>query len=258
MHHASSSVTKTASRLTRNVLRNRFIGELSSAERDILAAAISETRTFQSGDTLVRRGVKVNVSTILVDGLMSRHIDTSDGRRRLVGVHLTGDFVDLHAYALKELDHDIGALTEVTVALIPHSALDHILVAHPALTKRLWFLTLLDAAMHRQWVYRLSLTALARVAHFICEMNARMLAIEESTGNNFSLPITQVTIGEACSLTNVHVSRVLRQLRERGLCTFRGSQVEINDLARLAAAAQFQPDYLYLNEQTARRAIGRT
>lgn len=258
MLHASSGVTKTTSRSTRNVLRNRSIGELSSAERDILESAISETRTFSAGDTVVRHGVEVNVSTVLVDGLMSRHIDTRDGRRHLVGVHLPGDFVDLHAYALKKLDHDVGALTGVTVAVIPHAALDGIFVAHPGLTKRLWFLTLLDAAMHRQWVYRLSsLNAVARVAHFICEMNARMMAIDASSGDSFPLPLTQADIGEVCSLTNVHVSRVLRQLRERDLCTFRASRVEITDLRGLVEVGHFQPDYLYLNDRMARRAVGR-
>ncbi|MGA0571273.1 Crp/Fnr family transcriptional regulator [Variovorax sp. VNK109] len=255
--HASSPVTKTAPRITRNLLRNRSIGELSNAERDILETAISETRTFRAGNTVVRHGVEVSISTLLIDGLMSRHIDTRDGKRHLVGVHLPGDFVDLHAYALRKLDHDVGALTDITVGLIPHEELDRILVDHPGITKRLWFLSLLDAAMHRQWLYRVSgLNALARVAHFFCEMNARMLAIDAADESGFSLPLTQLEIGEVCSLTNVHVCRVLRQLRELGLCTFRSSRVEISNLKGLVAAGNFQPDYLYLSERVARRATG--
>ena len=245
-----------ASLITQNVLRNRE-EELSGVEREVLEGAISETRVFPSGHVVVRQAERVDISTLLVQGFMTRHVDARDGRRHLVAVHVPGDFVDLHAYALKKLDHDVGALTDVTVAVFPHSTLERIQIEHPRLTRRLWFLTLLDAAMHRQWISRLSsLTALERVAHFLCEMNARLLAIEASDGSCFTLPMTQLDLGEVCGLTNVHVNRVLRQLRETGLCTVRSSHVEIHDLKGLSVTGQFEPSYLYLNHQTMTRAAG--
>ena len=240
--------------LTQNVLRNRT-SELSAEERSLLEGAISRTQFFPAGAVVVRQDVPVNVSVLLVAGLMTRHVDARDGKRHLVAVHVPGDFVDLHAYALKKLDHDVAALTDVTVAILPHESLERIQQIDPDLTRRLWFLTLLDAATHRQWIYRLaSLSAMQRVAHFLCETNARLLAIGASDGSSFALPMTQADIGEVCSLTNVHVSRVLRELRELGLCQFRSSHVVITDLRGLAAAALFEPGYLFLNPQTAARA----
>ena len=245
--------------LTTNVLRNRTLSDLTEAERGILEGAVAETRVLPAGHIAVRQGQEVDFSTLLVDGLMTRHVDAIDGRRHLVGIHLPGDFVDLHAYALKKLDHDVGALTDVTVAIVPHAVLERIQAEFQHLTRRLWFLTMLDAALHRQWVFRLaSLNAIERVAHFLCEVNARMLAIAASDGRSFELPMTQADIGEVCSLTNVHVNRVLRELRERGLCTVRASHVEIHDLRQLAGLGQFRPDYLYLNDATARVAAGET
>jgi DNA-binding transcriptional regulator LsrR (DeoR family) len=66
--------------------------------------------------------------------------------------------------------------------------------------------------------------------------------------------MTQADIGEVCGLTNVHVNRVLRELRELNLCQFRSAQVTITDLEALAEKALFDPEYLYLNRQTAARA----
>lgn len=240
--------------LTRNILRNNA-SEITPAERAILERAIERTEVYGPGHIAVRQGVEVSVSLLLVDGLMTRHIDAPDGRRHLVALHVPGDFVDLHAYALKRLDHDVAALTEVQVAVFPHSALEAIQAADDRLTRRLWFLTLLDAARHRHWIYRLaSLDASQRVGHFLCEMNARLLAIEASDGRNFTLPMTQGDIGEVCGLTNVHVSRVLRQLREEGLCNVRGSKVEIGNLKSLVARSLFDPAFLFLNQSTAARA----
>jgi CRP-like cAMP-binding protein len=242
--------------LTDNVLRNRT-AELSLDEQVVLEGAISRTERFRAGQLVVRQGKPVTTSTLLVEGFMSRHVDTKDGRRHLVAVHVPGDFVDLHAYALKVLDHDVGALTEITVAIFPHAELERIQREGAHVARRLWFLTLLDAAMHRHWIYRLaSLSAVQRVAHFVCEMNARLLAIGASDGSTFSLAMTQGDMGEVCGLTNVHISRVLRQLREQGLCTVRSAQVQIHDLKGLVSTGLFDPAYLYLSRQTALRATG--
>lgn len=243
---------------THNLLRNRST-ELSDEERNVLEGAISQTQTFPAGKIVVRQGIPVHISTLLVEGFMTRHVDAPDGKRHLVAVHVPGDFVDLHAYALKQLDHDVGALTDVSVAIFTHDSLERIQAVDARLTRRLWFLTLLDAAMHRHWIYRLaSLNAVQRVAHFLCEMNARLTAIGASDGSTFTLPMTQSDIGEVCGLTNVHVNRVLRELREDGLCQVRSSQVHITDIPGLTATALFDPGYLYLNRQTAARATGHT
>ncbi len=141
--------------LTHNLLRNRA-DELTPQERDLVEGAVSHTQNFAAGQIVVRQGVPINISTLLVEGFMTRHVDAPDGRRHLVAVHVPGDFVDLHAYPLKKLDHDVGALTDVSVAIVTHDALERIQQADTRLTRRLWFLTLIDAAMHRQWIFRLA------------------------------------------------------------------------------------------------------
>jgi transcription initiation factor IIE alpha subunit len=48
-------------------------------------------------------------------------------------------------------------------------------------------------------------------------------------------------------LTAIHVNRVLRQLRERGLVTFRDGRVEFHDLAGLRTLAEYDSGYLDQN-----------
>lgn len=79
----------------------------------------------------------VNVSTLLVKDIITRHVGSPYGTRHLVAVHVSGDFVDLHAYALKKLDHDVSALADMTVAIFLHSALEKIQEVDSRLTRRL-------------------------------------------------------------------------------------------------------------------------
>lgn len=222
---------------------------LSLEERALLEASISEVQSIDPRKIVVRAGKELDHSTLLIEGIMSRYIDDRKGLRQLVAIHVPGDFVDLHAYPLKVLDHDVATMTAATVAIVPHSALDAILADRPELGRKLWFSTLIDAAIHRAWLFRLGrLDAMGRVAHFLCETNARLLSAGLSDGLRFALGLTQTDLAEICGLTNIHVNRVLRQLREEGLCVFRSSLVEIPDPERLASRGQFYPAYLYIDK----------
>lgn len=244
-----SGATTARAMFTDRFLRNRRGAALSDEERALMEGAISEVRALEPRRIIIHAKEQVSRSTLLVEGLMCRYIDDRDGVRQLVAIHLPGDFVDLHGYPLKTLDHDVGTLSAATVALIPHRSIDELVSVRADLMRKLWFSTMVDAAMHRAWTFRLGrLNAVGRVAHFLSETNARLAAVGLSDGQRFALAMTQVDLGEACGLTNVHINRVVRQLREQQLCSFRSSLVEILNPKRLASLGQFDPDYLYLEK----------
>ena len=234
---------------TERFLRDKRGASLTAAERARLEAAISEVRTYKPRKIIAKAGEPLDQSTLLIEGFMCRYLDDRSGLRQLVAIHVPGDFLDLHAFPLKVLDHDVATLTGATAAIVPHSELEAIADEMPELTRKLWFSTLLDAAIHRAWLFRLGrLDANARVANFLCETNARLVSAGLSDGRRFALGLTQADVAEICGLTTVHVNRVMRQLREDGLCVFRSSLVEILDLARLTALGQFNPAYLYIDD----------
>ncbi len=235
--------------ITERFLRDKRGVRLESHERARLEAAVSEVRMLEPRTTIVRAGDLLHQSTLLLEGFMSRYIEDRHGLRQLVAVHVPGDFVDLHAFPLRVLDHDVATMTAATIATVRHEELDAIMRELPELGRKLWFATLLDAAIHRAWLFRLGrLDAVGRVAHFLCETNARLLSAGLSDGKRFALGITQNDIAEICGLTNVHVNRVMRHLREERLCVFRSSLVDILDPARLVARGQFEPRYLYIDD----------
>ena len=237
--------------LTQRVLMGRTIAPLTDGERRQLEAAVTEVRTIRARTLLVKKGELLNHSTLLVKGLLSRHVDDRLGNRQFVSLQIAGDLVDLHAYPMKRLDHDVGALTEAEVAILPHANIERIAEENPELTRKMWFATLLDAAMHREWIFRLGrLDALGRVSHLFAETGARLEAVGLGSRTRFSLPITHADLGDACGLTSVHVSRVLKGLREGGLCTFKDGEVVVGDYQALVRRAQFDPDYLYLDPAT--------
>lgn len=233
---------------TTKFFRDKEGAKLELHERLRLEAAVSQVNQIDGRTCFVRSGVYLEQSTLLLEGFICRYVDDKKGLRQLVAVHVPGDFVDLHAYPLKRLDHNVGTMTPARVAIVPHSELDDMAHEMPKFMRKLWFSTLIDAAIHRAWLFRLGrLDAVGRVAHFLCEINARLKAVDLSDGARFELPIIQSDIAEICGLTNVHVNRVMRTLREENLCVFRSSVVEILNLQGLASRGQFDPAYLYIS-----------
>lgn len=232
--------------LTGRFLLGRGRDRMTDEERRVLEDAATAVKDYPARHTLVRRGEPVSMSMMLIEGYVTRFMDDREGYRQLVSVHIPGDFVDLHGFPTGRLDHDVGTLGPVKMALFEHETLVGITERHPRLTRFLWFATLIDAAMHREWIFRLGrLGAEGRLAHLFCELNARLEMVGLARDGRFDLPLTQPDLAEACGLTGVHVNRTLRSLREQGLVTFRNGTVEILDRAGLAVVAEFDPDYLY-------------
>lgn len=233
--------------ITKHLMKLRLRDEISAEEEAAIRSCISEVVEYPADQTIVRRGVELTFSTLVLDGFICRYKDLSDGQRQITHIHVPGDFADLHGFTLKHLDHSVMTLTPCRIAKAPHDRLLKITESHPHLTRVFWFSTNLDAAIHREWEVSLGRRrALERTAHLFCELQVRLQIVGLADETGYAFPLTQVELAECLGLTSVHVNRVLRELRERGMIDFRGGQVAILDFQALKTLAEFDPAYLYL------------
>jgi CRP-like cAMP-binding protein len=232
------------------LLKLRLRDDVSAEEEAVLRAIARPAEFVPARRTIIRQGEPLKRSTLLVDGILGRYKDMRDGQRQVTELHVAGDFADLHGFSLKRLDNDIGSLTDCWISWVPHDALRHVTEDHPHLGRLLWFSTNLDAAIHRAWTVSLGRRdATARLAHLICELHVRLQIAGLADEDGFALGLTQIDLAECLGLTAVHVNRVLKGLRERGLLTFRNGRVMIHDLGQLRRLAEFSTDYLYLQKE---------
>jgi CRP-like cAMP-binding protein len=223
---------------------------VSIEEEQVLRDAIAEVREVPAGRVIVRAGTILSESTLLFEGFVCRFMDLADGQRLITELHVTGDFLDLHGFLLKRIDHNVGAMTPVRVALVPHHALRRISEQYPHLTRILWFSTLLDAALHREKIISIGRrSAIARIAHLLCELYIRLKLVGLAADCRYALPLKQADLADATGLTSVHVNRMLRKLRTDEILTFRGGEVIIHDWERLQRVAAFSETYLHLERR---------
>ncbi len=225
--------------------------DISAAEEAAIRHAIAEVRTVPDRQIFIHRGEELAQSTLLLDGWMARARDLRGGHRQITELHVTGDFVDLHSFTLKRLEHDILSLTPCTVGIVPHERLRKITEDYPHLTRVYWFMTNLDAAIHRERAVSLGRrSALSRTAHLFCEMLVRLDIIGQARSDGYEFPLTQQELSECHGLTAVHMNRTLQRLRQLGLIRLEDRQLTILDLPALTAVAEFNPSYLYLEQKS--------
>jgi CRP-like cAMP-binding protein len=221
--------------------------ELSAEERATIEQMFTEVRLIRAGDDMVRDGDRPQHSTLIVNGVAARYKVLQEGERQITALHLEGDFVDLHSFLLKEMDHGVTAISQCRIATVPHETLTTVSIRQPHLTRLFWLLTLLDGAMHREWLVAMGRrSALGQLAHLLCEIRTRLSVVGGATDHSFVLPITQVDLSDILGLSSVHVNRVLQELRGNNLIAWKGVHVSILDWDGLQRIAEFDDRYLHI------------
>jgi CRP-like cAMP-binding protein len=224
---------------------------LSSADRAFLTRAASERlRKFGPRVDIVREGERPKDVQLVVAGWACRYKQLEDGRRQVVSFFLPGDICDLNVFILREMDHSIGSITDVAIADLSRDFFEEISAGYPRIVTALWWESLVDAAIQREWTLNLGQrTALERMAHLLCEMFFRLRLAGLTNGDSCDFPLTQADLADASGLSKVHVNRTLQELRSANLIVLKGRTLVVPDLRRLMDAGLFNANYLHMERE---------
>lgn len=99
---------------------------ISDAERQLLEQAVVRQRAVAEGEDLVREGDRPTESLFLITGFAARYNVLRNGKRQITALHVPGDFVDLHSFLIKKMDHGVMGIVPCTVGVVPpRSAVRH-------------------------------------------------------------------------------------------------------------------------------------
>ena len=223
---------------------------LSPEDKAALANLSKVSRVVAPRRDLIREGERPNFVHLMVDGWACRYKTLPDGRRQVVAFFVPGDFCDLNVYILKQMDHSIAAITRLAVADISREEMDALTHRHPRITQALWWESLVQHAIQREWTLNLGQrTAYERIAHLFIELYFRLKTVGLTRNGSCDFPLTQVDIADATGLTPVHVNRTLQELRRDNLIVLERKQLEIPDIERLKDVAMFNMNYLHLDHE---------
>jgi CRP-like cAMP-binding protein len=228
---------------------------LNDEDRAAVLALPYRRQTVEREAYFVREGERPERSCLLLEGFAFRQKLTSEGTRQIISLHIAGDFVDLQGVMLNLSDHNVQALTRCELAIVARADIRALACDRPTVGQAMWTDTLIDASIFREWVVNVGRRdALTRVAHLLCEVARRMEAAGLADRLRYEMPMTQEQLADATGLTPVHVNRMLRDLDRSGLIVRTNRTIQIRDWERLVEIADFNENYLHLDQLAAEAA----
>ena len=206
---------------------------LKRGDARLSAAMRPHARPVPAGTVLIRQDEPHGHVYRAETGWLARSRQLSDGVRRLVMIFLPNDLFAVKCMFLAHQPDEVVALTDVTLSSIDQQAAHELAAGDPDIALRLAFQLGEEERRLHGWTLALARPAVERLGYMLLELRARLDLAGVVAGNRFRLPMTQEQIGDRTGLSLIHVNRVLRILRERGLVTISRGMVEIHDLAGL-------------------------
>lgn len=220
---------------------------LSEADREALYALPFIERELNAAQYLVWEGDTPQHTCLLMSGYAYRHKSAGNGGRQIMSIHMKGDILDLQNSLLGVADHNVQMLSAGKVALIPVEAVREIAFSRCAVGMAMWYETLVEGSIFREWILNIGRRdALTRIAHLLCEFSVKLESAELGKLSEYELPITQEQLGDAVSLTAVHVNRTLMKLEAEGLISRTKRMITVHDWHELAKVGDFDPRYLHV------------
>jgi CRP-like cAMP-binding protein len=221
---------------------------LSEADEAALLALPHALKSMKAHEFIVREDEHPTHCCLLLSGYVVRHKVAGNGGRQIFSIHMKGDIVDLHNSILRRADHNVQAMTQIEIALIPAQAIRDLVAKYPQVGLAMWYETLVDAAIFREWTLNVGRRdAQTRTAHLLCEFALRLRVAGLGDLNSYDLPMSQEQLGDALALSVVHVNRTLKALAADGLIERTKRLIRIVDFDRLARKGDFDSRYLHLD-----------
>ncbi len=246
MSPSDQSSDTRADRNSYNVYTQKLLrfASLSDTDRHVLDSLSSHEDIVAKGSDIAQEGENPSAIFLIKKGMAARYRTLADGGRQILTFMIPGDICDMDAFLMRTRDHSICALNLVRAVSISRETINRVLTEHPQIALAMRRSSLQEHSMLRERVVSLGRRdARSRIAYLLCELFWRHDAVGLADAA-FQLPLTQTELGDSLGLTQVHVNRVIKNFRERGLIAILNRKVVVLDVERLQDVAEISRDYL--------------
>lgn len=215
---------------------------LSEADLRSLERIVMNEQRVKKRNDLVVLGDTYRSLCFVKDGSAMRYKLLRNGKRQILNVILPGDVIGFPVSFFDRSIYSVVAVTDLTFNVCPLAAYVQLCYEQPQFGLALGWLAAHEAAIYAEHIVDLGRRSpLERLAHFLLEIHARLLAVGRAEPERFDLAFSQEVMADVLGLSVPHLNRMLQQLRAEGLVTSHGRAVELSDMARLQTLAQYQP-----------------
>lgn len=195
--------------------------------------------TIRARHQIFRPGEAPGRIAVIRSGWATRFTHVQDGRRQVLSILVPGDIAGAELVVYSTIRVPVQALTDVTCCSFDVAELKEIGTEDPSL---IWSFLGICISGRKDTEARLvdlgRRNAEQRLARFIAELHRRLTRRGLADENSMPFPLRQQAIADTLGLTQVHVSRVMSNFRERNIVKVVGGRLSILDMDALFNIAE--------------------
>jgi len=229
---------RAASRFTLH--RPELLPSLMEGENKLAQLMHGTAQAVPAGRLLIRGGTEHDYVYRLRSGWACRNRVIADGRDQFILAFLPGDLFAMKSMFVPRHTDGVLILSEAVIERIHYRDLHRAFCEDIDIANRcIWQVVEEERRLHCS-VFALGQgSADERLAYLLLDLRGRLVALDviEADALRFPMPLTQEQMAGFTGITAIHVNRVLRSFREKGLAAIRDGEALIHNFAQLRALA---------------------
>jgi len=179
---------------------------------------------------------------VLCNGWALRFLQLPDGRRQILNFLLPGDLFSASSLFQDRVHFSVKALTAIQVSGMNRSEVQSRITKNPSVAAPAVGISCsAETEASEKMLAAIGLcSAEERIAYLFLHLMKRVGERNIIRENRYPLPLRQQDIAEAVGLTPVHVSRILRAFREKGIADLSSGVLEVFNLRELQRLASVE------------------
>jgi CRP/FNR family transcriptional regulator len=220
--------------------RPEFLDSLIRGEDKIASIMRGSALRLKAGAPLIRAGTEHPHVYRLVSGWMGRTRLLADGRNQFILIFLPGDIFAIKSMFISRHPDSVRAISDVVLERVHYKSLYDVYVRDSDVATRCTWQVMEEERRLHSWVVGLGQgSAEERVALLFVDFRGRLITAGVASEDSliYEMPLTQGELADHLGITAVHVNRVLKEFRDRGIMTVRDGRVTIGNFELLAQRA---------------------
>lgn len=214
--------------------------------RDVKALARDRVE-ISAGRPIVKENDRCPQLYLVETGWIVRVRGLASGRRQIINYALPGDLLCTDSLLFRASSFDLTARTPVSLVRIEAPQGAELFDTYAGLAAAIaWTMGQEESILAERVVSLGRRDSFEKLAHALCELDARLSAIGQMRGRTIELPLNQEDFADILGISVIHVNRTFRRLSEEKIAEYRKGAIDLLDKERLAELSSFDPAYLHL------------
>jgi CRP-like cAMP-binding protein len=177
-----------------------------------------QRRILTRGEAVTRGGSRFDGMFLIEEGWISLHTELENGTNQVLAFLLPGQFVALGALAYSSAAWSFTAISRAVLLRFDPQAVNALLDQHARLSKLVMWIAVTQLRYMGERLADVGRrSAYERTGRLLLELWSRLHAVDLAEADGYLLPAGQKLVADALGLTDAHLNRTLRHLKDDGL-----------------------------------------